>query len=185
MEAFLLSIIAALIIEYLIYKVYAGGWQEAFTPPTSGLFIPLVAIAYLVYTRLRVFAENARWPVERLLPPGIAGAALAFILTLSPATRLASAVLVSLVYYVELAVGVKLYKDLKSLSWVGALLFVAGMAAFILTLPLSILDSRLALVPLAANATKTLGLAVLLVSSYRNPSWTAVGGREGSNGGAG
>ena len=108
MEVFLLSIIAAFIIEYLIYKVYTGGWKEAFTPPTSGLFIPLVIIAYLVCTRLKVFAANAKWQVEHLLPPGIAGAALAFILTLSPATRLASAVLVSLVYYAELAVGVKL-----------------------------------------------------------------------------
>ena len=55
-------------------------------------------------------------------------------------------------------------------------MFIAGMAAFILTLPLSILDHRLALVPLAANATKTLGLAVLLVSSYRNPSWATIKG---------
>jgi len=168
---FTLSIIAAFIIEYLLYTVYRWGTLAAFTPPTSLLFIPLIALAAAVYQGLKVFAVNARWAVERVLPAGIAGAALAFLMTLTPDLRSLSMYLISLVYLAELAVGVKLYRDIEGLSRPGAALFIGGMTLFILTLPLSIYAREAALLPMTFNAVKTLGLALLLAAALRNPHW--------------
>lgn len=168
---FALSIVAAFVIEYLLYTVYRGGAIAAFTPPTSLLFLPLVAIATAVWRGLRVFAVNARWAVERVLPAGIAGAFLAFLMTLEPGLREPSMYLISLVYLAELFVGVKLYRDIEGLSRPGAALFVGGMALFILTLPLSIYIRQAALLPMAFNAVKTLGLAILLAAALRSPGW--------------
>ena len=164
-DVFASSVVAAFIIELLLALVYFRGVYYVFSPPTSILFIPLVAIAYMVYRRLLVFSVNAKWIASRLLPPGITGAGIAFLLTLNDTTRQASPFLIAIVYLAELAVGVKLYRDLEPLSPIGARLFIGGMALFILTLPLAIFDPRAALGPLIFNAIKTLGLTILLKAS--------------------
>ncbi len=166
-DVFAASIVAAVIIEYLLVKVYVDGLYAAFTPPTSLLFLPLIALAYLVYRRLLAFARNAERVARALLPPGIAGAFIAFVLTLSDATRPLAPPLIAIVYLAELAVGVKLYRDIEAMSKAGASLFVAGMALFIITLPTAILDHRAALAPIVFNAVKTAGLALLLYSTMR------------------
>ena len=164
-DVFSASIAAAFIIELLLILVYFRGVYYVFSPPASLLFIPLIIIAYIVYRKLLVFTVNARWAASRLLPPGIGGACIAFLLTLSDAARQASPFLIAAVYLVELAVGVKLYRDLEPLSPTGTRLFVGGMALFILTLPLAIFEPRAALGPLVFNAVKTIGLLILLNTS--------------------
>jgi hypothetical protein len=166
-NVFAASIAAAFIIEYLLYLVYRGGVMEAFTPPASLLFLPLIAIAYAVYRWLLVFAVNARGAAQTLLPPGIAGASLAFLMTLSPQLRPASPFVIAAVYLAELGVGVKLLRDIASLSRPGAYLFVGGMALFITTLPAAIFVKEAALLPLAFNAVKTAGLALLIRSALK------------------
>ncbi|MCE4611886.1 MAG: hypothetical protein F7B17_07950 [Desulfurococcales archaeon] len=164
-DVFAASIAAAVIIELLLALVYFRGVSYVFSPPASLLFIPLIAIAYIVYRRLLAFTVNARRAASRLLPPGIAGAGIAFLLTLSDATRQAAPFLIAIVYLAELGVGVKLYRDLEPLSATGTKLFIGGMALFIITLPLAIFEPRAALGPLAFNAVKTLGLLILLKTS--------------------
>ena len=167
MLAFFLSVVAAVIIEYLLYRVYMGGALEAFSPPASFLFVPLVFIAFLVYRSLLVFARNARWAVSRILPLGIAGAFIAFIFTLAESTRPLAMYLIALVYYVELVVGLKLFRDIEPVSRIGSLLFVGGMALFILLLPVAIIRQEAVLAPMAFNLIKTGGLMVLVYSAYR------------------
>ncbi len=161
-SAFTLSILAAFIIEYLLLVAYSRGAPTTFSPPASHLFLPLVFIATLVWHSLRGFVVAARTPTNLLLPPGIAGAFVAYLLTLASPGSTLPMVLISTVYLAELAVGVKLYHDIKDTSRLGAILFVAGMAAFILSLPPVIIDSRVAIIPLAANLAKTAGLTLLL-----------------------
>ncbi len=179
-RVFALSIAAAVIIEYLLYRVYLEGASSVFAPPTSLLFLPLIAIAALVYHYLKGFVVHARKPVSTLLPLGIAGALLAFALTMPEETRFASMVLISCVYLAELAVGVKLYYDISWISRAGALMFVAGMVAFIATLPITIYINTAALAPMAFNAVKAAGLAVLLYRALEKMNMTMQGrrGRE-------
>jgi len=162
---FAASIAAAFIIEFLLVIVYLRGAVAAFTPPASLLFIPLVAIAYMVYRWLLAFAVNARRAAQTLLPPGIAGAFIAFLMTLFEVTRQPAMFLIATVYLAELGVGLKLYRDIEPISRAGALLFIGGMTLFITTLPLAIFNNQAAAAPLLFNAVKTLGLALLLKNS--------------------
>lgn len=166
-RVFSASIVAAVIIEYLLYVVYTSGVYAAFSPPTSLLFIPLVALAYHVYRNLLVFADHARRATATLLPPGIAGASVAFLLTLGQPTRFLAPYTIALVYLAELAVGIKLYRDLEPLTRLGSMLFVGGMALFIGTLPLAIFEPRAAALPMFFNVVKTIGLALLLYKAIR------------------
>lgn len=164
-RVFALSLVAAVIIEYLLIVGYLHGVGEIFSPPNSLLFVPLSLIAFQVYRHLKGFVVAAKWPTENLLPPGIAGSLAAFLLTLSPATRGISIALVSAVYMVELAVGVRLYRDISFLTRAGSLLFVGGMAFFILSLPLAALYRGAFIVPIVSNIVKSAGLSLLLARS--------------------
>ncbi len=164
-RVFSLSLVAAIIIEYLLITGYLHGVDEIFSPPNSVLFVPLALIAFQVYRYLRRFVVAARWPTENLLPPGIAGSLAAFLLTLSPATRGFSIALISVVYLAELAVGVRLYSDISFLTKTGSLLFVAGMAGFILSLPMAALYREAFILPIVFNVVKSVGLSMLLARS--------------------
>ncbi len=166
-RVFSLSLVAAGIIEYLLVTGYIGGVGRIFSPPTSILFLPLTLIAFLVYRDLRRFVKAARWPTENLLPPGIAGSLVAFMLTLSPSTRPFSIAIISTVYFIELAVGARLYRDIRFLTRTGSLLFVGGMAGFIVSLPLAAVNAKAFIFPITFNIVKSLGLALLLASTRR------------------
>lgn len=175
-RVFLASVVAAAIIEYILLNVLFYGVGEAFSPPTVYSFPVLIAIAVFVYFSLLGFVRRARPYVSRLLPLGILGASLAFILALTDSTRIYAAVLIAATYYVELVVGYYIWLDVRRVSQASSDIFISGMAVFILSLPLAIADNRLALILVIANAVKAAGLSGL----YFNARWHRINYRPAS-----
>ena len=163
-NALLLSLVAAVVIEGLMALVAMEGYGVLFKPPALYALGLLGLLALLVYRYL--VAYTGRDPV--IMASGLLGIALALagvvLRLLGFATDQGAAWLVVAAYFLELVVGLRLYRYLEGLSRAWAGVFIGGAGMFILSLPLVVLLGReWALVPLVGNAVKALGLLGLLL----------------------
>ncbi len=151
------SIAAAIIIQAILTVVIARGVDSLYTPYILPGLAILLAIAGYVYRNLLASTIHSRSTVRvmGLLGALIAGVGVLVGLLWSPT---AGAVLIVVAYYGELVLGVRLRRDLEEVGAAGVREFIYGMLIFILSLPLALLDNRLALIPFAGNLLKTYGL---------------------------
>ncbi len=163
-NALLLSLVAAVVIEGLMTLVALEGYGVLFRPPALYALVLLGLLALLVYRNL--VAYTGKDPV--IMASGILGIALALagvgLRTLGFAADQGAAGLVVAAYFLELVVGLRLYRYLEGLSRAWAGVFIGGAGVFILSLPLVVLLGRKwALLPLVGNAVKAVGLLGLLL----------------------
>ena len=163
-RALLLSLLAAVVIEVLLAQVYARGYETLFTGPPLALLAFLGAVALLVYRDLTRYLGwgDVLFAVAGLAGIGLAATALGgYWAGLWGAGR--AAWLVVGAYFMELVVASRLYSVLSPLSRAWTIAFVGGAGLFILSLPLVVaMGAGLALVPIAGNMVKAIGIAGLL-----------------------
>lgn len=154
------SIAAAIIIQALLLAVILKGVDYLFTPLILPGLIALLAIAGYVYVNLVKATRHSRSTVRvaGLLGALVAGLGVAVGALEDPGT---GAWLIVAAYYGELVLGVRLRRDLEEHVNRGVNAFIGGMLIFILSLPLALLDHRLALIPFLGNLVKTLGLVTV------------------------
>ncbi len=155
--AMLGSIAAAVIIQVILGMVIALGVEALFTPYTLPGLAILLLIAGYVYTNLLASTRHSR---ETVRIAGLTGAVVAGIGVILGTLwePIAGAILIVAAYYGELILGVRLRRDLEEYVNRGVKPFIYGMLTFILTLPLALVDNRLALIPFIGNLVKTAGL---------------------------
>ncbi len=151
------SILAAIIIEVILLVVMLRGLESLFTPYTLPGLAALLVIAGFVYTRLLRATRYSR-PVVRVA--GLAGAVIAGLgVAIGALGRpYLGAWMIVVAYYGELVLGVRLKRDLEEHVNRGVNAFIGGMLLFILSLPLAVVDHRLAIIPFIGNLVKTAGL---------------------------
>ncbi|MEB3780194.1 MAG: hypothetical protein GSR85_08190 [Desulfurococcales archaeon] len=161
------SILAAVIIQLILALILLEGLEEVFKPPAVYGMLLLVAIAFYVYYHLLNSVRISRIRVKYLGPIGALLATVGIIVAQYHSIEAGGALIVA-AYYSELLLGVKLREDLLQYKASGVNSFTAGMLIFILSLPLVILDNRLAAVPFAGNLLKTYGLVIVYrsIKSY-------------------
>ncbi|MCE4603206.1 MAG: hypothetical protein F7C08_02840 [Desulfurococcales archaeon] len=151
------SILAAIIIEAILFVVILRGLEYLFTPHILPGLTSLLVIAGYVYTKLLRSAKYSR-PTVRvagLLGAVVAGLGVAVGVLGRPYL---GAWLIIAAYYGELVLGFRLRRDLEEHVNRGVNAFIGGMLVFILSLPLAVVDHRLAVIPFIGNLVKTLGL---------------------------
>lgn len=158
----LASVAAGVIIEVLLSMIALEGLVVLFQGWGLWLLLslfPIGGVAYLGYSRSAV---EAAWHMRYLSPIalGLAAAGVALGAWGLASPRAAGAFIVA-AYLLELAVGVPLSRDFARIDGAAARLFQAGVTIYVLSLPLVLVDHRLALVPLAGNTVKIVGLALL------------------------
>ncbi len=156
----LVSIIAALIIAYLLLIVYRYGFEILFRDGYFMLMIVLVALGVLA----RYFYMDAVGHAERAfrdIAPWVILLAFAGVL-LGYRYPLYGGGLIVLSYFLEVPVAYALFRELRSISIVGALLFLAGIIIFGVSLPFTVFAREIAIVPLLGDIIKTLGLLLLV-----------------------
>jgi len=162
----ILSLVAAVIIQALIYPITMGlDPIMLYTPPYAYYLAALVIIGLAVYKLYSDSTEEARWHMKNVSPVAL------LLATASLATGVAgreiALLFIPLAYFVEEIVGLKLAKDFTRYSKMGSLAFQLGMSVFVLSLPLIILDNRAGYVAMVGNSVKMLGLAVIAVAILR------------------
>ncbi len=159
------SIVAGVLIMIVLWRVYRAGVAGAFEPPTLYVMASLVAVGLLALWGYWFYAQEAGWHMRRLSPVALALGALGAAAGALKGPVYGGALIV-IAYLVELAVGVMLYRDFKRETRLGAALFLAGVAVFMLFLPLAIIWPWAALVSLAGDAVKVAGLLLIAWSLH-------------------
>ncbi len=164
----LASIVAGILIEGLLAGIAVDGLEWAFSAVGLSIMAALVAIGVAAYAGYSSWARRARFLMRYVSPlalvlasAAVAGAALGYLGVVEAGGLIVSA------YLVELAVGLKLASDFREVSPLYAQLFLVGVGVFVLSLPLVLVNPRLALVPLAGNTVKIIGLAGLYLERAR------------------
>lgn len=159
------SIVAGLLIVYVLAQVYRGGVEAAFRPPTVYAMAALVATGLFALWGYLAYAEEAAWHMRRLSPIALAlgAAGVAAGLTAGPT---AGGGLIVAAYLVELTVGARLYRDFQRETRLGAALFLAGVLVFMLFLPLAIAWRWAALVSMAGDIVKVAGLLLIAAAIH-------------------
>ena len=162
------SILAAVIIEGILLVVMRRGIEHLFTAYTLPGLAALLAIAGYVYTKLLGATKYSRSTVR---VAGLLGAVIAGLGVVAGALGrpYLGAWLIVAAYYGELVLGVRLRRDLEEHVNRGVNAFIGGMLIFILSLPLAIVDHRMAVIPFTGNLIKTVGL----IQVYRELSTRA------------
>ncbi|MCE4600117.1 MAG: hypothetical protein F7C38_00930 [Desulfurococcales archaeon] len=151
---------------YVLVVVYGHGVEVAFSPPTIYIMATLVVTGLFALWGYWSYASVARWHMRRLSPIALALGAIAVVVGgfIDP---LVGGALIVIAYLVELAVGLKLYHDFKRESRIGAGLFLAGVAVFMLFLPFAVLFRGAALVSLVGDVVKVIGLFIILINMIK------------------
>ncbi len=154
------SIVAGLLIVYVLWVVYSGGVAAAFRPPALYAMAGLVAVGFAALIGYTRYAIEASWHMRNLSPLALAlgAGAVAAGVTVGP---LAGGTLVVAAYAVEIMVGARLYRDFLRETRLGAVLFLAGVLVFMGALPLILVDRAFALVSLAGDVVKVMGLLII------------------------
>ncbi len=156
----LASIVAAIIIAWLLYQAYEYGYQVLFQGVRLAGMIALLAIGVAAgYSYKKVGGELGE-RVSRYAPIvlGLAGIGVMVGVLGYP---LIGGGLIVVSYFLEASIGLPLYKYSTRYSQLGAKLFIAGVLFYSVTLPLIVVDSRAALLPLIGDIVKTVGLVIL------------------------
>ena len=164
----LASIVAGVLIEGLLAGIAVNGLEWAFSSTGLTVMAALVAIGVVAYAGYSSWAREARFLMRYVSPLALVLASAAVAGAASGRLGVVEAGgLIVAAYLVELAVGLKLAADFRGVNPLYAKLFLAGVGVFVLTLPLVLVDPRLALVPLAGNTVKIVGLAGLYLERAR------------------
>lgn len=154
------SIVAGLLIVYVLWVVYDGGVAAAFRPPALYAMAGLVAAGFAALAGYVRYAVEAAWHMRNLSPLALALGAGAVVAGVK-AGPMAGGALVVAAYMVEIMVGARLYRDFLRETRLGATLFLVGVLVFMGALPLILVDRVFALVSLAGDAVKVAGLLVI------------------------
>ncbi len=156
----LVSLVAALAIAGLLVEAAVRGYEALFQGASlyaMTLLLALGVAAACSYSRVpglesRVSAAS----------PLVLGLAAAGVVAGAAGDPLVGGGLVVAAYFAEAAIGLPLARAFSRVDPLGARLFLAGISAFTLTLPLIVVEPRAAVLPLAADLVKTAGLVILL-----------------------
>lgn len=162
------SIVAGILIMIVLWRVYRAGVAGAFEPPILYVMALLVVVGLFALWGYWFYAREARWHMRRLSPVALALGALGTAVGALKGPVYGGALIV-IAYLVELAVGVRLYRDFRRETGLGAVLFLVGVAVFMLFLPLAIIWPWAALVSLAGDAVKVAGLLLIAWSLHTWP----------------
>ncbi|MET1128565.1 MAG: hypothetical protein ABWW70_04540 [Thermoproteota archaeon] len=159
------SIIAGLIIIYVLWAVYAGGVEAAFRPPTLYAMAGLILSGIFALLGYIYYAVSASWHMRRLSPIALGLGALAVVAGYKAGVTVGGGLVVA-AYLVEFLVGYKLYLDFKRDAGSLATFFLAGVVVFMGGLPFILLWRPFALVSLVGDAVKVVGLTLILARLY-------------------
>lgn len=155
------SIVAAILILYVLVEIYYSGIDSIFEPPVVYAMIALIASGVFALIGYWYYTVEAAWHMRHLSPVALLLGALGVAAGYYYGPVLGGSLIV-LAYIVELFVGVKLYRDFLRESRMGALLFLVGVVVFMVFLPVILVAPAASLVSAAGDAVKTLGLIIVL-----------------------
>ncbi len=159
------SIIAGLLIIYVLWVVYAEGVEAAFEPPALYAMAGLVLSGVFALLGYVYYAVSASWHMKTLSPIALGLGALA-VITGYKLGAMAGGGLIVAAYLVEFLVGYRLYLDFERDVGSPATLFLAGVAVFMGGLPFILLWRPAALLSLVGDAVKVVGLTLILARLY-------------------
>ncbi len=156
----LASIIAAILIAYILAVIGLDGVEAAFQQPALSIMI-LLLLSGLTALYGYIYYTEESYKYMRFLSPlalALAGAGVA----VGVYDWLAGGALIVLGYIVEFIVGYHLAKDFARDSPEGAKFFLIGVSVYMLGLPFIILSKYAAFVSLAGDLVKLYGLILVL-----------------------
>lgn len=160
------SIIAGLIIILVLWRVYSEGIEAAFRPPTVYAMASLVLVGFFALVGYVYYAVSALRHMRTLSPIALALGAAAVVSGYTISAMVGGGLVVA-AYLVEFLVGYKLYRDFeRDAGRAAGLLFLAGVSVFMGGLPFILLWRPMALVSLAGDAVKVVGLTLVLAKLY-------------------
>ncbi len=159
------SIVAGLLIIYVLWIVYSKGVEAAFEPPSLYAMAGLVVSGIFALLGYVYYAITASWHMRTLSPIALGLGALAVIAGYKLGA-IAGGSLIVAAYLVEFLVGYRLYLDFKRDAGSPATLFLAGVAVFMGGLPFILLWRPAALLSLVGDAVKVVGLTLILAKLY-------------------
>jgi predicted anti-sigma-YlaC factor YlaD len=157
------SLLAAIIIAYLLITVYYNGYQILFTAPYAYFMALLVVIGVLARHSYLKVATSASEALRRIAPLVISLAAIGVVTGLF--NSLLGGALIVVSYILEFFIALPLARDLASVSSIASRLFISGIIVFSASLPFIVFTSIAAVTALIGDAIKTLGLALLIIKS--------------------
>ncbi len=155
------SIIASILIMIVLIAVYKRGPEAAFQWPRTAVLWLLILVGIVAYYGYLGYARVSLERMRKVSPIALALGA-AGIVAGEKMGVIAGGTLIVLAYIVETSVGLALAKDYEEESRAGSLLFLAGVTLFVVSLPLMIVDRRLALLGIAGDTVKIVGLLLVL-----------------------
>ncbi len=155
------SIIAALLILYVLINIYNRGLDNIFSTPTIYVMAGLIVSGVFALIGYWHYTLEARWRMRNLSPIALTIGALGVVLGYLYGPMLGGSLIV-LAYVIELFVGIRLYEDFKSTSPMGARLFLIGVVVFMVFLPVILVAQVAALVSAIGDIVKIAGLLVVL-----------------------
>jgi len=155
------SIVAALLILYVLIDIYNNGLDSIFKAPTVYIMTGLIVSGVFALIGYWHYTLEARWRMQNLSPIALAIGTLGVVLGYLYGPMIGGSLII-LAYIIELFVGIRLYEDFKSTSPMGAKLFLIGVVVFMLFLPVILVVKEAALVSAIGDTVKIAGLLVVL-----------------------
>lgn len=155
------SIVAALLILYVLIHIYNKGLDSVFSTPTMYVMAGLIVSGVFALIGYWHYTLEAKWRMRNLSPIALTIGALGVVLGYLYGPMLGGSLIV-LAYVIELFVGIRLYEDFKSTSPTGARLFLIGVVVFMVFLPVILVAQEAALVSAIGDIVKIAGLLVVL-----------------------
>lgn len=157
------SIVASILIMAVLIAVYKRGPEAAFEWPCTAVLWLLILVGVAAYYGYTGYARASLERMRKVSPIALALGA-AGIIAGEKMGVMAGGALIVLAYMVETSVGLALARDYEEESRAGSLLFLAGVSLFVASLPLMIVDRRFALLGIAGDTIKIVGLLLVLAS---------------------
>lgn len=155
--ALIISIVAALVIEaVLLTIVIQSDITIIFTYPYVFMLILLLIMGTISnYTYLKS-TNHAKWFLKNITPVSLILASFGVIIGYMG--NFIGAFLIFIAYIFEILTGVKLKDDLVKISREWSMVFIIGVSIFVLSMPLLLYNTYLALIPMIGDAIKTIGI---------------------------
>jgi hypothetical protein len=158
--ALIISIIAALVIEVILFTIIiSSDIMVIFMYPYVLLMILLLIMGIISNYAYLKSTNHAKWFLKNITPTSLILAGLVIIIGYMG--NFIGALLIFIAYIFEILTGMKLKDDLREISREWSLVFITGVSIFVLSMPLLLYSTYLALIPMIGDAIKTVGIYFL------------------------
>ncbi len=157
--ALIVSVIAGILIEIVLFTIMQLNIMAIFTFPYILLLISLLIMGIISnYTYLKS-TNHAKMFLKNVTPISLILAGLGIII--GYIGNFAGAFLIFVAYIFEILTGIKLKDDLVGISKKWSTVFITGVVIFVLSMPVLLYSTYLALIPMIGDGINIVGICFL------------------------